>query len=85
MVKNNEIIGYSRFKNKEGKERLVVDVAKQPTDFDTQYGRVGMKVEQIWMPEALYDRFNPSVVGKQIDCSYMVNGRYANVVDVGFK
>ena len=85
MLKDNQIIGYSRFKNKEGKERLVVDVAKVPSDFDKKYGRVGMKVEQLWMPEALYDRFNESVVGMQVDCTYTVNGRYANIVDVEFR
>ena len=84
MVKNNEIIGYSRFNNKAGEERLVVDVAKLPTDFDAKYGRVGMKVEQIWMPEALFDKFDKSVIGKTMNCEYEVSGRYANVVNVSF-
>ena len=84
MVKNNQIIGYSRFNNKAGEERLVVDVAKFPTDFDKKYGRVGMKVEQIWMPEALFDMFDQSVIGKIINCEVEISGRYANVVGVSF-
>ena len=84
-MEHNLVIGYSRFKNKDGVERLVVDVVKTPSDFDRQYGRVGMKVEQIWIPKELFDKFNNSVVGKIIECQYTVNGRYANVVEVSFK
>ena len=84
-MQNNLIIGYSRFFNKNNQERLVVDVVKTPTDFDKKYGRVGMKVEQVWIPETLFDKFNPSVVGKLLECKHEVNGRYANVVDVFFK
>lgn len=84
-MKNNEIIGYSRFVNKEKQERLVVDVCKTPSDFDKQYGRVGMKVEQIWIPASCMDSFNQSVIGKVLKCTYEVNGRYANVVGVSFE
>lgn len=83
-LKDNQILGYSRFKNKEGKERLVVDVAKMPSQFDKEHGRVGLKVEQLWMPESLFDKFDASVVGMQIKCSVELNGRYANIVDVEF-
>ena len=84
-MQNNLVIGYSRFFNKQNEERLVVDVVKEPTDFDKKYGRIGMKVEQVWIPQALFDKFNPSVVGKLIDCKYDISGRYANVIDVSFK
>lgn len=84
-MQNNEIIGYSRFENKEKQERMVVDVAKLPSDFDKKYGRVGMKVEQIWIPSSCMDKFNEGVIGKILKCTYEVNGRYANVTDVVFE
>lgn len=84
MLVNNLVVGYSRFFNKQNEERLVVDVVKAPTDFDLKYGRVGMKVEQIWIPASLFDKFNNTVVGQIIECKYDISGRYANVTDVSF-
>lgn len=85
MVKDNEILGYSRFTSKKGDEVLFVDVAKLPTDFDKRYGRVGMKVEQVWIPSNCFDKFNNSVIGKCLDAQYSIQNGRANVVDVSFK
>lgn len=84
MVKNNEVLGYSKFTDKNNVPRLFLDVAKTPTDNDKRFGRVGMKVEQIWIDEALQSKVTDACVGKIIDCKYEVNGRFANVVDFAF-
>lgn len=84
-MRHNEIIGYSRFKSKIGNEVLFVDVAKLPSDRDVQFGRVGMKVEQIWVPSSCFDKFSPAVVGKLLKASYEVDGMRAIVVDVDFE
>lgn len=80
-MKNGEIIGFSRFVDKKGVDRLYVDVVSAPTDFDKQYGRVGMKTEQIWVPVSCYGLFNESVIGKILECRYEISGRFVNVVD----
>lgn len=82
--RNNEIIGYSRFTSKKNVECLIVDVMSHATDFNKRFGRVGNVCEQVFIPEALFDRFDESVVGKVLECKYDGYGRYANIIDVIF-
>lgn len=81
----NEIIGYKKFTDKKGNKRCVVDTVSSLTDFDRDYGAVGMKASQVWIPEEFQDMFVPAVVGKILDCRYEVSGRYVNIVDVAIK
>lgn len=81
-LKNCEIIGYSRFTSKKGVDTLICDVAVSPTPFDLQHGKVGMKVEQVFVPAECYGLFNESVIGKCLKRQYEVQGRFANVVNV---
>ena len=83
-MKNNEIIGYSKFKSKKGNEVMFVNVAVPLTERDKEFGHVGMRVEQIWIPSTLFNKFNPSVVGKVLDAEYVVSGGRAEVIDVSF-
>lgn len=84
-MKNNEIIGYSRFKSKSGNEVMFVDIAKMPSDRDKQWGRVGMKLEQVWIPSSCFDKFNNTVIGKVLKCQYEIDNGRANVIDVSFE
>lgn len=84
-MKNNEIIGYSRFKSKSGNEVMFVDVAKIPTENDKKWGRVGMKLEQVWIPSTCFVKFSPAVVGKVLRASYEISNGRANVIDVAFE
>lgn len=84
-MENNEIIGYSRFKSKSGNEVMFVDVAKVPSNHDVQWGRVGMKVEQVWIPSSCFDKFSNAVVGKVLKASYEISNGRANVIDVAFE
>lgn len=84
MVKN-EIIGYKKFTDKKGDKRCIVEVVSVLTDFDRNHGAVGMKSEEVWIPEEFQDSFVPAVVGKILDCKYEVSGRYANIIGVAFK
>lgn len=84
MSRVNEIIGYSRFVSKKGVDTLIVDVVMEATEFNRRYGRVGNVVEQVFIPESLFDKFDDSVVGKLIDVKYDGRGRYANIIDVSF-
>lgn len=81
----NEIIGYKKFTDKKGNKRCVVEVISTLTDFDRNYGAVGMKAEQVWIPEEFQEMFVPAVVGKILDCKCEVSGRYANIIGVAFK
>lgn len=84
MSRVNEIIGYSRFISKKNVDTLIVDVVMKATDFNRRYGRVGNICEQVFIPEALFDKFDESVVGKILEVKYDGPGKYANIIDVSF-
>lgn len=84
-MQNNQIIGYSRFKSKNGNEVMFVDVARMPTANDVKWGRVGMKVEQLWIPSSCFYMFDSTVVGKVLKATYEISNGRANVVDVAFE
>lgn len=84
MLKDNEIIGYSRFQSKKGNEVMYVNVAQNLTQRDKEFGHVGMRVEQIWIPSNCFDKFNSTVVGKVLKPTYVISGGRAEVTDVAF-
>lgn len=81
-LKNCEIIGYSRFVSKKNVDTLICEIAVEPTPFDLSHGRVGMKVEQVFIPEGCYHLFDKNVIGKCLKRSFSIQGRYASVVSV---
>lgn len=83
-MKLNTIIGYKRFRNEQGVERLVVHVCQKPEPFDLQNGYVGFIVADVWIPESLWGKFNQDVIGKVLDPKFALDGKYARVIDVAF-
>ena len=83
-MKINTIIGYKRFRNEHGVERLVVHVLQKPDASDLQNGYVGFIVADVWIPEALFGKFNQDVIGKVLDPKFALDGKYARVIDVAF-
>lgn len=84
MIKNGEIIGYSRFKSKKGNEVMYANIAVNLTERDRNFGHVGMRVEQVWIPSSCFHKFNDSVVGKILNAKYDGFGQHAEIVDVNF-
>lgn len=85
MYRNNQILGYKEFESKKGDKCLVVTVVKELTDRDKKFGHIGMKAEEVWIPEKLQPLFDESLVGSILKCTYDVSGRFAEVVDVDFE
>lgn len=81
----NTIIGYKRFRNDQGVERLVVHVLQKAEPTDVKNGYVGFIVADVWIPEELFGKFNSSVIGKVLDPKFALDGKYARVIDVVFK
>ena len=74
------LVGYSRFKSKKGVDYCVANVV---TDYSSNAaGSVGQKVEQIFMPDALYDYLQPQHVGKEIKFEYEISGNRAYLTGV---
>ena len=81
-MKNNEILGYSRFTSKKGVDTLICHIATEPSEQDKQFGWVGFKTEQVFVPANDYNKFSPAVIGKQLKRGYQINGFRATVVSV---
>ena len=80
----NTIIGYKRFRSEQGVERLVVHVLQKPEPVDVKNGYVGCIVADVWIPEELFGKFNKDVVGKVLNPTFALDGKYARVIDVTF-
>ena len=83
-MKINTIIGYKRFRNEQGVERLVVHVLQKPDAADVKNGYVGYIVADVWIPEELFGKCNQNVIGKVLDPKFALDGKYARVIDVAF-
>lgn len=81
-MKANQIVGYSRFTSKKGFDTLIVDIVAEATPFDVQHGRVGMKTEQVFLPDTCFSKITPDCVGKILKRHVVPNGRYVQIVDI---
>lgn len=74
------LVGYSRFKSKKGVDYCVANVV---SDYPASAaGSVGQKIEQIFMPDDLYDYLQPSHIGKEIKLDYEISGNRAYLTGV---
>ena len=79
---NNELIGVRHFKSsKNGKEFYILLVAKEFSSRESGNGCIGRNMEEIWVPEDLYDKVSVLQIGKPVKFSYEINGRNAYVTD----
>lgn len=82
------ILGFHKFhSNKKNQDYLVADCSCDVTQRDRANGYFGnTKVEQIFIPEELWDFFdtkNPEkVCGKRVRFEYAVSGRYFNLINL---
>lgn len=81
---NDVVLGYSRFTSKKGQECLICKVLVKVSDYKANFGHVGYEVEEIFIPNSLFGKFDESVIGKHIVLEYDGRGRYANIIDVSF-
>lgn len=77
-----QIIGYSKFKSKTGKDCCVVLNMIPCTPRDNEFGRGGNKVEEVFVPENQHSQINDKVIGHEIEVLRdFYNGRvYVNGV-----
>ena len=80
----NTIIGYKRFRNEQGVERLVVHVVQKPEPDDIKNGYVGFIIADVWIPAELFGKFSAAVIGKVLKPNFDLVGKYARVIDVEF-
>jgi len=80
----NVLIGYSRFTSKKGADCLIARVLVKCSPTRVAFGHSGYEVQELFMPEHLFAKFNVSVIGKVMDVKYDGHGRYAEIEDVSF-
>ena len=84
-MKLNTIVGYKRFRTEQGNERLVVHVVQKPEPDDVKGGYIGFILADVWIPERLFGKFTPDVIGKVLKPEFALDGKYARVIDVVFE
>lgn len=67
MVK---LVGYSRFKSKAQKDLCVASCVVSLSERDKDYGRIGEKVKELFVPTNQFNLLTPSDVGKLIEVEY---------------
>jgi len=83
----SQLLGYRKFAGKKdaSKTYCVATVASELTDRDRTNGYVGLKVEEIFMPDEFVDFLKPEHVGKNLVIDYNVSGGRAYVQNVVVK
>lgn len=74
-MKTSTIVGYRKFLSRDKKTPCcIVTVFSDYSDRELQYGAVGKKSEEIWVPKDFQDEITPNVIGKDLNVSYYRNG-----------
>lgn len=68
---NDRIVGISKFKSKAGKDCCKVWLLKPCTDKQNEYGTFGYFPKEEWIPEALQNKINTSIIGKDVEFQYI--------------
>ena len=75
-----ELVGFKRFTSKAGKKFCVANVVGDYTSRDIEHGKVGRKVEEIFLPDSQYDYLTPNMLGNEVHTEYEFSGNRAYLV-----
>ena len=65
-----ELVGYKRFTSKQGKDYCVANVVSDYSLAETNKGCVGMKVQEIFIPDEQYGYLNNEHIGHELKLTY---------------
>lgn len=74
------LVGYRRFNGKNGKLYCVANVTSEFSSREVEGGAVGLKVQEVFLPESQVDYLKPSDCGKNVSLDYEINGGRAYLV-----
>lgn len=77
-----KLLGYRKFKAKNGKEYCVANVTSSYGEREKNSGCVGAKVEEVFLPEERTHFLTPADVGKEIKLDYEISNGRAYIVDI---
>ncbi len=73
-MNEKKVLGYRKFKSKNGKNCIVLGVSSPYSDRDKQSGACGEKVEELFVPEECHAQVVPAIVGKNVSLQYDISG-----------
>lgn len=74
------LIGYRRFTGKNGKSYCVANVTSDFSAREIENGAVGLKTQEVFLPESQYDYLTPADCGKKTVLDYEINGGRAYLI-----
>lgn len=81
-----KLLGFYEGKSKkENKPFCVAKVAHDATPAENARGNYGLVIDEIFLPDNLIGSLSVTDCGKEVDITYTVSGRYANVTDFKVK
>lgn len=69
------LVGFKRFKSKKGDDFCVANVMTEYPK--SAVGCCGSKVEEIFVPDELYDYLQPEHIGRELKLDYDISGNRA--------
>ena len=83
----SQLLGYRKFAGKKdaSKRYCVATIASELTERDRESGCVGLKVEDVFMPDEFVDYLQPAHLGKDIFIDYHISNGKAYVRNVTVK
>ena len=71
------LVGYKRFKGRNGKDYCVANIMTDYSKRELQYENYGRKVQEIFLPDDLYNYLEEKDIGKAVGLGYEINGNRA--------
>lgn len=65
-----ELVGYKRFKSKQGKDYCVANVISDYSPAEISRGCTGKKVQEIFIPDEQYGYLNNEHIGHELKLTY---------------
>lgn len=80
-----KIVGFKRFESKKGKNCCMMSVVEPYSKKDNERGYFGSSVQDLFMPDDLYDFLEEKHIGHDVQLDYKINQGRAYLEDVTVK
>lgn len=74
---NGKLVGYKRFKSKQGRDLCVANVLIPFNPAENSRGSIGSDVKSVFLPDHQIDLLTEKDVGKAVELNYTISGTRA--------
>lgn len=75
------LVGVKKFKSKKGKDYAILQTTTPFNQREEYAGCVGLKIEEIFVPDQLLEKVSTLKIGKPVHFDYEISGTRAYVAD----